>query len=137
KDVYTRGLWGPKDPMMIRYTSPEKYSHVIVRAPVAKLTDVNRFMEAQWKQVFPNRMYNGRILQEGMAEAATVNSNILKMFVFLGAVALILSGTGLFALVSLNIIRKMKEIGVRKVLGASVSNITRIINTEFVIILAI
>jgi ABC-type antimicrobial peptide transport system permease subunit len=57
--------------------------------------------------------------------------------VFLGIVAMILSATGLFTLVSLNIIKKMKEIGVRKVLGASIVNITRIINTEFIIILLI
>jgi ABC-type antimicrobial peptide transport system permease subunit len=48
-----------------------------------------------------------------------------------------LSATGLFTLVSLNIIKKMKEIGVRKVLGASTGNITRVINTEFVIILVV
>jgi ABC-type antimicrobial peptide transport system permease subunit len=57
------------------------------------------------------------------------------MYAFLGLVALVLSATGLFTLVSLNIIKRMKEIGVRKVLGAPVSNITRIINTEFIIIL--
>jgi putative ABC transport system permease protein len=67
----------------------------------------------------------------------TVNNNIVKMFAFMGLIALVLSVTGLFTLVSLNIIKKMKEIGVRKVLGASIANITRIINTEFVIILAI
>ena len=50
---------------------------------------------------------------------------------------MMLSATGLFTLVSLNIIKRMKEIGVRKVLGASVSNITRIVNTEFVIILLV
>jgi len=61
----------------------------------------------------------------------------VKMFVFLGIVALMLSATGLFTLVSLNIIKRMKEIGVRKVLGASVGNIARVINTEFVIILLI
>lgn len=59
------------------------------------------------------------------------------MFAFLGVVALILSVTGLFTLVSLNIIKKMKEIGVRKVLGASTWNITSVVNREFVIILLI
>ena len=94
-------------------------------------------MEADWKQTFPNRLYNGRYLDEIMVEATTVNDNIVKTFVFLGIVALMLSATGLYTLVSLNIIKRMKEIGVRKVLGASVSNITRIINTEFVIMLLI
>jgi len=137
KDVYTQGLWRELEPMMIRYTGPEQYTHVIVNAPMDKLRDVNRAMEAEWKQVFPNRLYNGRYLDEIMVEANTVNDNIVKIFVFMGIVALMLSATGLYTLVSLNIIRRMKEIGVRKVLGASISNITRIINTEFIIMLVI
>lgn len=137
KDVYTQGLWREMDPMMIRYTSPEKYSHVIVNVPMNKIVEVNKFMEKEWKQIFPNRLYNGRFLNEVMVEATTVNDNIVKTFVFLGIVALLLSATGLYTLVSLNIIRKTKEIGVRKVMGASIANITRIINTEFVIMLII
>lgn len=137
KDVYTQGLWREMEPLMIRYTSRDKYSHVIVNGPVSKLTEINKFMEQQWKVVFPNRLYNGWYLNAGMAEAMTVNNNIVLMFAFMGVIALVLSVTGLFTLVSLNIIKRMKEIGVRKVLGASVANITRIINTEFMIILVI
>jgi hypothetical protein len=137
KDVYTQGLWREMEPLMIRYTTPDKYSHVIVNGPVTSLKDINKFMEEQWKSIFPNRLYNGWYLNAGMAEAITVNNNIVKMFVFMGVIALVLSVTGLFTLVSLNIIKRMKEIGVRKVLGASIANITRIINTEFMIILVI
>jgi putative ABC transport system permease protein len=137
KDVYTNGLWDELDPLMIRYAEKEKYSHVVVNIPQDKVKDVNAFMEKEWKQMFPNRLYNGRLINEGMVEATTVNTNIVKMFAFLGVVALVLSATGLFTLVSLNIIKRMKEIGVRKVLGASIANITRIINTQFVIMLVI
>lgn len=135
KDVYTQGLWDEMDPMMLRFTGKDQYTHVLVNAPLNKLRDVNKAMEAEWKNVFPNRLYNGRFLDEIMVEATTVNDNIVKIFAFLGVVAIMLSATGLYTLVSLNIIKRMKEIGVRKVLGASVSNITRIINTEFVIML--
>jgi ABC-type antimicrobial peptide transport system permease subunit len=110
---------------------------VIVSAPAAKINDINKFMESEWKTIFPNRLYNGWHIDAPMAEATTVNNNIVKIFGFMGLIALILSATGLFTLVSLNIIKKMKEIGVRKVLGASIANITRIINTEFIIILII
>ena len=137
KDVYTVGLWEELEPMMLRYTGPDQYTHVVVNAPLNKIHDVNKSMEAEWKQIFPNRLYNGRFLDEIMVEAATVNNNIVKIFAFLGVVALMLSATGLYTLVSLNIIKRMKEIGVRKVLGASVTNITRIINTEFVIMLVV
>lgn len=137
KDVYTRGLWREMEPMMIRYTTPEKYSHLIVSAPKERISEINRFMESKWKEVFPNRLYNGRMLIADLQEAEEVNTNLVKMFVFLGIIAMLLSATGLFSLVSLNIIKRMKEIGVRKVLGASITNITRIINTEFVVILLI
>jgi putative ABC transport system permease protein len=137
KDVYTNGLWREMEPLMIRYTTADKYSHVIVNVPLQKVKEVNAFMEAEWKQIFPNRLYNGRVINEGTVESDTVNTNIVKMFGFLGIVALILSATGLFTLVSLNIIKRMKEIGVRKVLGASIGNITRIINAEFALILII
>ena len=137
KNVYARGLWRPTEPMMIRYASKDRISHIIVSASVDRLDEVNKFMEAKWKEIFPDRLYNGRLMDEELSEANTVNNNIVKMFVFLGIVALLLSATGLFTLVSLNIIKKMKEIGVRKVLGASVANISRIINKEFAIVLVI
>lgn len=92
-------------------------------------------MEAKWKEIFPFRLYNGNMLIESTDEADEVNKNLVAMYAFLGVIALMLSATGLFTLVSLNIIRRTKEIGVRKVLGASIGNITRIINTEFFIIL--
>ncbi len=60
-------------------------------------------------------------MDEEQQEAIAVNNNIVKMFTFLGVVAMLLSATGLFTLVSLSIIKRMKEIEVRKVLGASIS----------------
>lgn len=135
KDVYS--LWEPLEPMMIRYSDPNKVNYAIVNVRPDKMNDVNSFMEKKWKETFPNKLYSPRYMNSGAIEANQVNSNILIMFLFQGGVALFLSVTGLFTLVSLNIIKRLKEIGVRKVLGASVGNISRIINTHFVIILAI
>lgn len=137
QDIYNHGLWEEMAPVMLRYGPRDEIGHIIVSAPVDKLVDVNKFMEAKWKELFPNKLYNGRMMDEEMVEANTVNNNIVKMFVFLGLVALGLSATGLFTLVSLNIIKKMKEIGVRKVLGASMANISRVINAEFAVILLV
>jgi ABC-type antimicrobial peptide transport system permease subunit len=122
---------------MFRYGPEERINHLLVKAPTDKLKSVNEYMEAKWKALFPNRIYNGRYMDEEIVEANTVNNNIVSMFIFLGTVALLLSATGLFTLVSLNIIKKMKEIGVRKVLGASAANLTTVINLEFAVILVI
>ncbi|HPM31840.1 MAG TPA: ABC transporter permease [Chryseolinea sp.] len=137
QDIYNNGMWERLEPIMFRYASKDDVNHILVKADVDKLIAINQFMELKWKEIFPDKIYYSRYMDDTMIEAETVNSNLVKMFVFLGIVALMLSVTGLFTLVSLNIIKKMKEIGVRKVLGASTWNITRVVNKEFVIILLI
>ncbi|QOI98420.1 MAG: ABC transporter permease [Flammeovirgaceae bacterium] len=137
KDIYNNGLWEDFDPVMFRYSATENYRHLVLTAPLDKIVGVNSYMEEKWKTIFPNRKFASRYMDDQLVEATTVNNNIVKMFIFLGIVAVLLSITGLFTLVSLNIIKKMKEIGVRKVLGASVANISRVINAEFVVILLI
>ena len=137
QDIYNNGLWEQMDPIMFRYASKDNVNHILVKAPVDKMVSVNKYMETKWKEIFPDRMYFGNYMDDEMVEANTVNNNLVKMFVFLGIVALMLSATGLFTMVSLNIIKKMKEIGVRKVLGASTANITKVINAKFVILLTI
>ncbi len=137
KNIYARALWNPIQPMMIRYTSPDKYQQLVVKMDPKKITSVNEFMEKKWKEVFPNTVYNGQMIDEEFQETADINNNIVTMFGFLGFFASLMTGIGMFTLVSLNIVKKMKEIGVRKVLGASVLNIARVINLEFVINLGI
>lgn len=137
KDVYTNGLWREMEPLMLRNTGPEKYRNLLVNAQANKIVAVNEYMESRWKEIFPNRRFSSVYMDQQNVQAITVNTNIVKMFIFLGIVAVMLSVTGLFTLVSLNIIKKMKEIGVRKVLGASIGNISRVINTEFAIILLV
>lgn len=137
QDIYNNGLWEQMDPILFRYAAKNSINHILVKAPVDKLIATNQFMEATWKEIFPDKMYFGSYMDGSLVESDTVNNNLVKMFVFLGIVALMLSATGLFTMVSLNIIKKMKEIGVRKVLGASAANLTKVINKQFIIILSI
>lgn len=137
KDVYTQGLWREMEPMMIRYVLPDKYNQIIVSAKAENVSSVNAYMNEQWSSVFPNRLYNGYMLSSILEQVKVLSMSITYGYGFIGLFALLLSVTGLYSLVSLNIIKRTKEIGVRKIVGASVSNIIRIVNTEFVIILAV
>jgi ABC-type antimicrobial peptide transport system permease subunit len=137
KDVLNQGVWRKAEPMMLRYRGGEEIHFVIASAPLAKMKEVRASMEAIHKELFPDRIARIRVMDEVTLQATEVNNNILAMCVFTGLVALFLSASGLFTLVSLNIIKKMKEIGVRKVLGASFTNLTRVINGEFFAVLAI
>ena len=137
QDVFTNGLWNPVEPVMLRYVPEEKYEFLTVKTSAGKLTDVNEYLEDAWKAQFPDKMYSGRYMDENMSNAANVNDNILKIFGFLGVVASFMSIIGLFSIVSLTVLKRMKEVGVRKVLGASISHLMVILNKNFVIILII
>ena len=137
KNVFSHGVWDQFEPTMLRYGKEDPTKYILVSANMNDVVEVNEFMEDTWKEIFPNKMYEGEYMDEVVVQSTIINNNILTMFVFLGIIALFLSATGLFTMVSLNIIKRMKEIGVRKVLGASIANISRIINLEFMIILLV
>ncbi|MEM7549691.1 MAG: FtsX-like permease family protein [Bacteroidota bacterium] len=137
QNMYTRGLWAPIEPTMIKYSPEEKYRYISIQANPKELKEINELMKSHWKELFPNEIYASSYLNEQFIQASLVNDNILIIFIIQGIVALLLSATGLYSLVSLNIIRRMKEIGVRKVLGATIFQIIKSINSEAVLILAI
>lgn len=136
KTVLNQGLWRKAEPMMIRYNNAD-VRFIIVSAPEDKIKGVKESMEAIHKELFPERIARIRLMDEVTVNANAVNNNILTMFIFTGVVALFLSAAGLFTLVSLSIIKKLKEIGVRKVFGASAANLLRVINGEFFAVLTI
>lgn len=138
KDMYIDGeLWDPIEPLLLRYVLPKNYRYISVRADMEEIVAVKDLMDEKYRLVFPDELSSIEYMEDEKAESALVNNNIKIIFIFLGIVAIVLSAIGLFSLVSLNIIKRMKEIGVRKVLGASIGNIVKNISKEFVIILSI
>jgi hypothetical protein len=135
KDIYTRALGRPVEPTLLRYTPRSDYRQLVVRTAPGKMAEVNQYMEEKWKTVFPNLLYNGQFIDNKMRETIETNNNVVIIFGFIGFFAAIMSGTGLFTLVSLHILKRTKEIGVRKVLGASFRNILRVICLEFLLII--
>jgi ABC-type antimicrobial peptide transport system permease subunit len=94
-------------------------------------------MQKSWKQLFPMKPFDGYYQEEAAGYAMNTNNGILTQFTFMGIFALILSTIGLYSMVSLTINKRTKEIGIRKVMGASVMQIIKLVNREFVIILGI
>jgi len=138
KDMYVDGeLWDPLEPLLLRYCTQENFRFLSVRAELDDIQAVKSLMEEKWKLIFPDELPNVEYMEDEKADSALVNNNIMIIFISLGIIAIILSAIGLFSLVSLNIIKRMKEIGIRKVLGASIANIVQKISYEFVIILSI
>jgi ABC-type antimicrobial peptide transport system permease subunit len=138
EDFYTWGLWANIGPTMFRLKEDKDLSVVVARVPDKYLSAAVDDMELAWTNLIPNRPVEVYTHEENvLSEAKNVNANILQMFLFLAMIAVVLSAIGLFTLVSINIQSRTKEIGIRKVLGASITRITTLINQPFLIIVGI
>lgn len=136
-DFYKDGFWNPIEPVGIRIETEDAYNFVVGKVSSDKLIDTYKAIEEEWAQEIPTRPYAGFYQDDLNKEAKTVNNNIVIIFSFLGLMAVVLSGIGLFTLVSLNVIKRIKEIGVRKVLGGSINHIIGLLNKDFIVLLVI
>ena len=137
KDVYLYGVWAPVEPLIYRAAPEEEYERIVVRSSAQNLTEVNDFLKAEWAELVPNYPYEGQYQEELLEESKQVNKNIKIMFVFLAICALLLSALGLYTLVSLSVLNRTKEVGIRKVHGASIQRIMLIITKPFTLLIII
>ncbi|RPH32474.1 MAG: ABC transporter permease [Bacteroidales bacterium] len=136
KNVYN-SLWEKINPAIFITRGQDSQSILVVRTTPEKKMEVLKFMKKEWEKLVPNSPFTGRQQTEILQGASIVNKNIKNINLFLAFVAIILSLIALYTLVSLNIIKRTKEIGIRTVLGSTGINIIYLISKPFLIILAI
>jgi hypothetical protein len=137
EDFYIGGVWQEIEPAMLRISGGPQFNVIAVRANTEDLPGVLDFISQKWKAMGTNYIFGGQLQEDLMQEEKDINGSILKVSVFLAIVATLLSLIGMFNLVSLDIIRRTKEVGIRKIQGASVPVIMYLISRKFLIVLLI
>lgn len=131
-------LYRSKDPEPFVFypAGKNQYNTMVVKTRESDLGDTRAYLEKKWKEVFPMEPFEASYQSERvMGETRQTNANLQKIFIFITVLGGLLSASGIFALASLSISRRTKEIGVRKTLGASVSHIVNLLNRQFMIVL--
>lgn len=131
------GLFRPINPVILQKVPDDQCSIICVNAETTRLTAVYDELQLIWKELFPNKPFVAYYQEDALNNAENINTGILKQFVVLSVFALFLSTTGLYSMVSLNINKRIKEIGIRKVMGASVPQIITLLNRQVLVILMI
>ena len=127
KDFEQNTLFDPILPVAMSLASPEKYSHVIIRAKQGTLGSVYDQIKAAWARLYPMKPFRGYYQDEVAAEASSVNESIATIFSWFAIISVLMAATGMFALVSLAVLKKMKEIAIRKVIGANGRHIFQLV----------
>ncbi len=94
-------------------------------------------IEEAWKKIYPESVYEAAFIDETLAASykqETQNYQIFKAFSF---ISIFICCIGLWGLISFVVVRKTKEIGIRKILGASVSGIVMLLSRDFLLLIAI
>jgi putative ABC transport system permease protein len=136
-DFYKSGVWQAVEPTMFRIVPVNRYGLLAVRVNHDDIPVVLDFLREKWKSLSINSIFQGQAQDELMEEGRTINNSIMKVNIFLAVVATILSLIGMYNLVSLEVIRRTKEVGIRKIQGAPVPLLMLLVSRKFLVILGI
>lgn len=136
-DFFGNGMWSKIEPSMIKLALTDNYYSMAIRAEKEDLPQVLEDLREAWIKLYPNYPFTGMYQEDTLEEEKAINRSIKQLYIFLAIVATCLSMIGLYTLVSLSILNRTKEIGVRKVMGSPVPRIIVVLGKSFLINLAI
>ena len=137
-DFIQKSLHEPVKPLVIAsWNNPERNFSVALQpqneAGTAWKTTITK-IEKAFKEVYPEDDFDYSFFDEDIAKYYTAEQNISSLLKWSTALAIFISCLGLLGLVIYTTTQRTKEIGVRKVLGASVSQIVSLISKDFILL---
>lgn len=136
KDYYTRPMSSTIDPVALKY-DPAMFSGVTLSIASDNVPETITAIEAAWKTVYPDYLCRYQFLDDALARRYGFFSFIFTFFGSAAFLAIVIGCLGLYGLVSFMAVRRTREIGVRKVLGATISNIMVMFTKEHVALILI
>ena len=136
KDFHLQSLHKKIKPLIL-HIGPVSYQYLSVKIHSNNIHSTLEFMKKKWKEFSPNRPFEYFFLDDyskKLYKAEEKLSHIFGSFTFL---AIFIACLGLFGLASFATEKRTKEIGIRKVLGASISNIVIMLIKEFIVLIII
>ncbi|MBA3285471.1 MAG: hypothetical protein H0U27_10500 [Nitrosopumilus sp.] len=131
KDFHYQSLQQNIKPLTMRI-EPESFGTISIKVATANLPKTIKAIGSKWSQIIPNRPFEYNFLDEFFNKQYRSEDRFGNLFFNFAVLAIFISCLGLLGLASYSTIQRTKEIGVRKVLGASVSNIVNLLSVEFI-----
>ncbi|OEK02796.1 hypothetical protein BFP97_15260 [Roseivirga sp. 4D4] len=133
KDFHYKSLHVPIRPL-IMMTRPRGYNYVVTSIDAQNLGSTLPQLEEAYKEIYPQNDFVYRFLDDEIASLYQEESRTLLLTSLLSSISIFLAIAGLIGIVSIAIKQRVKEIGIRKILGASAKQILMLINVRYIII---
>jgi ABC-type antimicrobial peptide transport system permease subunit len=136
QDFHMSSLHNPIKPLVLSNEEPI-YTRAAVKLKGGTLEDNLAHIQKSWETAFPEAIFEHKFLDESIDEFYRREKRSAQLFQLFAGIAIFIGCLGLFGLISFLIARRTKEIGIRKVLGATVGEIMQLFIRDFVILVII
>lgn len=135
KDFKTNSLREEIKPLTI--APKQKYYYTIaVKLRTSNLSQTTAQIQKLWEKTYPEYAYTSHFVNETIEQFYRQETQLSLLYKIFACIAIFISCLGLYGLVSFMATQKTKEVGIRKVLGASIGNIMYMFSKEFTMLIA-
>jgi putative ABC transport system permease protein len=122
---------------VVMSTWKDVYETMAVKLQSGEAKHTLSVIEKIWNRAYPESVYQYQFLDEKIAGFYKQENQLSELYKIFAGIAIFISCLGLYGLVSFMATQRQKEIGIRKVLGASVANIIYLFSREFTLLVCI
>ncbi len=124
-------------PMIFLPVKQSFYNYLTVKIAGSNFQDGIEYLQKVWKSFLPIRPFEYQFTSDRYQRLYESEQKENQLFTIFSALAIFIASLGLFGLATFNTLQRIKEIGIRKVLGASVPSILGILSKEIVVLVLI
>jgi putative ABC transport system permease protein len=129
KDFHQQSLYNPIEPMILMCRRANPVIHIKIQPKNADKTVA--FIGQKWRDTYPDRLFEYRFLDQDFESAYRADELRGRIFSTFSGLTILIACLGLFGLATFTTEQRVKEIGVRKVLGASISSVVLLLSKDF------
>ncbi len=133
KDFHIQSLHNTIEPLQFFLVNEQSFSHIFIKYKPENAQTVMEHLSRTWGDTYPNYPYVNSFVDEDFENLHRIVLNMQVLVGYFTAIAIFISCLGLFGLASFMAEQRKKEVGIRKVLGASSPNIVMHLSKEFVL----
>lgn len=131
KDFNFSSLQDAIEPLAV-YPVDERFSRISLKFDTRHTDEAIAFVQTTWKKHFPSALFDYDFVSQQVKQQYLAEDRFSKIFFYFSVLSLLIGCLGLYGLIAYTISQKTKEIGIRKVLGATVNGIVAMLSGDFI-----
>ena len=136
KDFHSNSLKDEMNPVVMG-ARERSYRMISVRIDMNRSKELLGKIEKTWNEAFPDYVYEYEFMDDKINNFYRQENQLSQLYKVFAGIAIFISCLGLYGLVSFMAVQRTKEVGIRKVLGASAANIIYLFSKEFTLLIGI